>query len=152
MNLTLFSDYSLRVLMFAALQYPQRFSVADAARAFSLSQHHLAKVVQNLVRRGDLETWRGRGGGVSLARRPEQVNLGELLRATETGTPLVECFDPVHNRCVLAGGCRLQSILHEANRAFFAVLEGYTLEDLIAGNAGDSLRGKLGMTAKGGVW
>jgi Rrf2 family nitric oxide-sensitive transcriptional repressor len=151
MNLTLFSDYSLRVLMFAALKWPRRFSVADAAQAFSLSQHHLAKVVQNLVKRGDLESWRGRGGGVLLARQPEQVNLGELLHATETGAPLVECFDPAHNRCVLAGGCRLQGILHEANKAFFEVLGRYTLADLTEASAGQGLRHKLGLTATGAV-
>lgn len=152
MNLTLFSDYSLRVLMFAALKHPRRFSVGDAAQAFSLSQHHLAKVVGNLVRRGDLAAWRGRGGGVSLARSPEQVNLGELLRSTESGAPLVECFDAVHNRCVLTGGCRLQGILSEAYRAFFKVLDGYTLGDLTNGSAAGSLRAKLGMPATGGVW
>jgi len=147
MTLTLFSDYTLRVLMFAAARRPQQFSVDEVAEVFSLSRHHLAKVVHHLAKRGDLESRRGRGGGVLLARDPRQIRIGEVVRASETGAALVECFDPARNQCVLAGNCRLQSVLGEATAAFYTVLDKYSLADLTEGGHGLRLRMALGLGA-----
>lgn len=145
MTLTLFSDYTLRVLMFAAARRPDQFSIDEVADAFSLSRHHLAKVVHHLARRGDLESRRGRGGGVVLARDPGAIGIGDVVRASETGAALVECFDRARNQCILAGSCRLQSVLHEASTAFYTVLDKYTLADLTEGAHGQRLRQALGL-------
>src|SRR5579863_10204136 len=93
MKLTLFSDYSLRILMYAALRNDLRFSVREVAGAYGLSRHHTAKAVNFLTQRGYLRTQRGRGGGICLGREPGQIRVGQLVRETETGSPLVECFD-----------------------------------------------------------
>ena len=149
MTLTLFSDYTLRVLMFAAARRPEQFSIEEVADAFSLSRHHLAKVVHHLAKRGDLESRRGRGGGVVLARDPQRIGIGDVVRASETGAALVECFDPSRNQCILAGSCRLQTVLNEATRAFYTVLDKYTLADLVEGGHGRRLRQALGLATAG---
>jgi Rrf2 family transcriptional regulator, nitric oxide-sensitive transcriptional repressor len=131
MNLTLFSDYSLRVLMFAALRPGVSFSVDDVAEAYRLSRHHIAKVVNFLSQGGYLSAKRGRGGGIRLGREAGSIRIGALLRETETGPGLLECFDPQTNTCPLIKACRLKGVLAEAVTAFFAVLDGYTLADLV---------------------
>lgn len=133
MNLSLFSDYSLRVLMYAALK-ADAFQVVEAADAYGISRHHLAKVVHNLSKLGYLETRRGRGGGIQLARLPGEVRIGKLVRETEGGSGVVECFDAATNTCRIAGNCRLQGALAEAMRAFYESLDRLTLEDLVSGS------------------
>jgi Rrf2 family transcriptional regulator, nitric oxide-sensitive transcriptional repressor len=131
MTLTFFSDYSLRVLMFAALRQPGQFSVNEVAGAYGLSRHHVAKVVNFLVHHGYLSARRGRGGGIRLGKAPGEIRIGEVARQTEAGSPLVECFDPPANSCPLIGACRLKRALGQAWNAFFNVLDGYTLADLV---------------------
>lgn len=132
MTLTLFSDYSLRVLMFAALREDKPFSVDEAARAHGLSRHHMAKVVNFLAQRGYLSAKRGRGGGIGLGRDARSIRLGALVRETESiGTPLIECFDAATNTCPLIRACRLKGALAEAVAAFYRALDGYTLADLV---------------------
>jgi Rrf2 family transcriptional regulator, nitric oxide-sensitive transcriptional repressor len=131
MTLTLFSDYSLRVLMFAALHRDERFSVDDVARAHGLSRHHVAKAVNFLSQRGYLAAKRGRGGGICLGKPPSQIRIGPVVRQTETGAPFIECFDASTNTCVLVQGCVLKRAMTEAWNAFFAVLDRYTLADLV---------------------
>ena len=130
MKLSLFSDYSLRTLLFAALKGSD-FQIDDVTAAYGISRHHLAKVVQNLARLGYLETWRGRHGGIRLAKPPEEVALGELLRKTEEGSVLIECFDPESNTCPITNCCRLKSVLASALHAFYSELDRYHLSDLI---------------------
>jgi len=135
MRLTAFSDYSLRVLIYLAAAPEGRSTIADIARAFGVSEHHLVKVVHLLGRRGFLLNTRGRNGGVELARPAAEINVGEVVRLTEGGDVPAECFDMETNACVLAGGCGLQRILKEAVEKFYAVLGRYSVADLRASPA-----------------
>jgi len=130
MRLTTFTDYSLRTLIYVAHAAEGRATIAEVARAFEISEHHLVKVVHALGRMGALRNSRGRGGGLRLAAPPSRINIGEVVRATES-IAVAECFDAERNTCALAGRCRLEGILHEALGAFHAVLDRYTLEDLL---------------------
>lgn len=131
MMLTRFSDYALRVLMFAAVREGQPFSVNEVAGRFELSKHHLAKVVNCLVRSGHLQARRGRRGGVWLKRDPKTIRLGALVRLTENESPLVECFAADSNRCRLTPVCRLKGALTRALDAFYECLDQNTLADLV---------------------
>lgn len=131
MTLTLFSDYTLRILMYAALRPGKTFSVDEVSQAYRLSRHHVAKVVNFLTQKELLRAQRGRGGGVFLAQNPSGIRIGDVVRQTESGTPLIECFDARTNTCPLISACKLQGVLHEAWNSFFAVLDQYTLADLV---------------------
>jgi Rrf2 family nitric oxide-sensitive transcriptional repressor len=133
MRLTSYSDYSLRLLMFAATKR-DRVTIQGAADAYGISKNHLMKVAFDLGRLGYLETVRGRGGGLRLARAPEKIGLGALLRQTEEDFRIVECFDAATNGCVISRACRLKGILHEATSAWLAVMDRYTLADLTGRN------------------
>lgn len=132
MKLSLFSDYSLRTLMYAALA-DDRFQLDAVTAAYGISRNHLAKVVHHLGKLGYLDTQRGRGGGIRLARAAEDIRIGKLIRETENQTILVECFDAATNTCPLNGSCRLKGLLTEALSAFYASLDRYTLRDLVSG-------------------
>jgi Rrf2 family nitric oxide-sensitive transcriptional repressor len=132
MTLNLFTDYSLRVLMYAALPGNERFSLDDVSSDYGISRDHVAKVVQLLVRKGYLQSQRGRGGGISLARPPEEIGVGAVVRDTEGAQPLLECFHPPTNGCRLIGRCRLQGVLGEALAAFYAVLDRTTLAHIVS--------------------
>ena len=134
MMLTRFSDYALRVLMFAALRGNQPFSVNEVADSYHLSKNHLAKVVNRLVRTGHLKARRGRRGGVWLGRAPGAIRLGTLVRLTENESPLVECFGS-SNRCCLTPACRLKGALAQALDAFYRSLDERTLADLVGNPA-----------------
>lgn len=131
MNLSLFSDYSLRILIFAALK-GDVFKVDEVTAAYGISRHHAAKVIHHLARLGYLNTQRGRGGGNQLAKSPEDIRIGKLVRETENKSVLVECFDAATNTCRLNGMCRLKGALAEAMNAFFDSLDRLTLRDLVA--------------------
>ena len=133
MRLSLFTDYSLRVLMFGALKDGDIFSLSEVATAYGISRHHLVKVVNHLARLGYLETKRGRNGGIALGMKLEDIRIGMLVRRTEHSTVIVECFDPRTNTCPLSGMCRLKGILGEAAQAFYNTLDTYTLKDLVNG-------------------
>ena len=131
MRLTTFTDYSLRVLIYLGARPGERARIADVAAAFGISENHLVKVVHFLGKEGLLETTRGHGGGVRLALAPEKINIADVVRRTEGGDIPAECFEPDNHRCVIMGGCRLRGVLYEAVKAFYAVLERYTLADLV---------------------
>jgi Rrf2 family nitric oxide-sensitive transcriptional repressor len=130
MRLTFYSDYSLRLLMYAAVRPGELVTIQQVADAYRISKNHLMKVAFELGRRGYLETVRGRGGGLRLSRRPEKIGLGEIIRITEEDFTMVECFDPKSNTCAITGPCRLRGVLAKALQAYFAVLDEYTLADL----------------------
>lgn len=142
MTLTRFSDYSLRVLIFAALRGERPFSVDEVSRAYGLSRHHVAKVVNSLVRGGSLRARRGRRGGVWLGVPAESIRLGLLLRQTEGAPGLVECLGPAPGGCRLTPACRLKSALAVALEAFYASLNQHTLRDLVENRT--ALAGLLG--------
>ncbi len=132
MQLTSFSDYALRVLIYAAVHPEARCLTADVATAFGISRHHVVKVVNGLQHLGYLDTTRGREGGFALAREPQRISVGEVVRQTEGTMALVECFDRDTNTCPLARACGLKGVLSEAFDAFLAVLDRYSLADLVA--------------------
>jgi Rrf2 family nitric oxide-sensitive transcriptional repressor len=127
-HLTRFSDYSLRLVLYLACRPRNVVSADEISRAFGISRHHLVKVVQTLTELGVVEAQRGRGGGMRLAMRPEEVNVGWLIRRTEPHFDLVECFEPGTNTCPIAPACGLKGALHLAQQAFLTVLDGYTLD------------------------
>lgn len=126
MKLTLFADYSMRVLLYLGARPDRLCSIGEVAQAYGISQNHLMKVVNQLARSGDVESVRGRSGGIRLGRPPEEINIGALIRQTEDGFDLVDC-----GGCVVAPACGLTGVLKEALGAFLAVLDRYTLADLL---------------------
>jgi Rrf2 family transcriptional regulator, nitric oxide-sensitive transcriptional repressor len=131
MRLTTFTDYSLRVLLYVATAPAGRANIAEIARKYGVSEHHIVKVVHLLGKEGLLLNTRGRGGGLRLARLPVEINVGSVVRITEEPSELVECFSP-KGRCVIAPSCRLAGLFQEAHEAFYEVLDSFTLADLIA--------------------
>ncbi|EQD35281.1 BadM/Rrf2 family transcriptional regulator [mine drainage metagenome] len=130
MRLTNFSDYALRVLMYAAAQRERLITIEETAQIYDISRNHLMKVVNVLTRAGYLKAVRGRAGGFTLAKRPDRIRIGAVLRLTEPDFALVECFS-ADNHCLIAPACRLRSVLREALAAFVAVLDRHTLDDLL---------------------
>jgi Rrf2 family nitric oxide-sensitive transcriptional repressor len=143
MRLSAYSDYSMRVLMTAALRRPARTTVDEVAEQFHISRHHLVKIVHNLGRNGYLQTHRGIGGGFVLGRPAEEITLGEVVRLGEKGDAVIECVDRENGPCRLLPACRLKAALDEAAEAFFRVLDSYTLADLIKQPA--RMRAALGL-------
>jgi Rrf2 family nitric oxide-sensitive transcriptional repressor len=132
MQLTRYSDYSLRVLIFLAVQREGLATTEQIAKAYGISLAHLSKVVKHLARRGYVETVRGRSGGLRLAVPPEEIVLGEVVRSTEETLALVECFSaPGSGACRIESACDLARVLDQALRAFLAVLDGHTLADVV---------------------
>ena len=131
MQLTQFSDYSLRLVLYLATHDGQLITLQEVSRAYGVSQHHLVKVTARLVETGVISSVRGRSGGLRLNRRPEEINIGALVRATEPHFDLVECFDAERNTCPIDRACGLKGVLRDAHDAFFAVLDRHTLADFL---------------------
>ena len=132
MRLTTFSDYSLRVLIYLGTARDRLATIDQVAEAYGISANHLMKVVHHLAQNGFIETARGKHGGMRLAHGPEAIRLGDVLRTTEDGFALVECFDERQSDCRIARCCTLKGALVRALEAFLAELDRYTLADLIA--------------------
>ncbi|MDW9594937.1 Rrf2 family transcriptional regulator [Sinorhizobium meliloti] len=126
MRLTKYTDYGIRVLIHLGLIEGELGSIREIAAAFDISQDHLKKVVNDLSGAGFIESVRGRNGGIRLARPPEQINLGSVLRHTEGLDELIECAG-----CPIAPACGVPPVLAEASAAFAAVFDKYTVADLI---------------------
>ena len=137
------ADFALRVLLYLRVAPGRRGSVGDIAVAHHVSRHHMDKVVQRLAGAGLVETTRGRGGGVELARDPSTITVGEVMRVMESDFAVVECLGPARY-CRIAGVCGARSVFARALDAYFAVLDDATLEDIAVNDQG--LRGALGMT------
>lgn len=135
MKLSSFTDYSLRVLIYLAAQPGKRATIAEIAASFGVSEHHLTKVVHFLGKQGWLANVRGKGGGLGLAQAPHQIVVGQVVRATEGAALPAECFDDATNTCCIERICRLRGVLGEAVQAFYAVLDGYTIADLVRNRA-----------------
>ena len=132
MRLNVGTDYGLRVLMFLLAEPGTRVQVDRMAEVFAVSSNHLNKVVQRLARAGFVDTFRGRSGGVALARRPGEINLGDVVRALEADFGVVECFLDGGTGCCLSPACRLRGLVRQALDAFLGTLSKYTLADLDA--------------------
>ncbi len=133
MRLASFTDYGLRMLMRLAGTPDRAFSTAELAEEFGLSRHHLTKIMQRLAQGGIVTTRRGSGGGAILARAPDQIRLGGVVRLLEEGHALVECFGPSGGDCTIDGRCRLKARLRGAEAAFLADLDQTTLADVAVG-------------------
>ncbi|WP_296200175.1 Rrf2 family transcriptional regulator [uncultured Hyphomicrobium sp.] len=129
MQLTMFSDLALRVLMFTQAAGERLVTIDEIANAYGISRSHLTKVVNALTRTGYLMAVRGRSGGLRLARPADQIVLGDVIRTTEPDFALVECFT-TGNQCVITNCCRLQGVFEEALEAFLAVLDRNTLASI----------------------
>lgn len=130
MQLSTHTDYSLRTLIYLALKASERpVTVQEIARDYAISVNHVAKVAQTLSQLGYVKSLRGRGGGLVLAQTPDAIKVGKLVRETEN-LKLLECFGP-DSTCPIDPGCKLKSALKKAQKAFLAVLDEYTLEDMI---------------------
>ena len=129
MQITLFSDYSLRILLYLASHHGQRVALPEISAAYGISHNHLVKVVQRLIDHGWVESVRGRGGGLSLACAPGDINVAAVVRLTEPHMNLVECFDAQTNTCPIDPVCGLKGALLRARDAFLNELERYTLAD-----------------------
>ncbi len=132
MQLTLHTDYSLRVLMYLGIRPNQQATIPEIAKSYGISRNHLAKVVHNLANMGYINTSRGKGGGMLLAYNPKDINIGDVVQKTETDFNLVECFDKNNNTCPIFPGCALIKALNDAKSSFIGVLSQYTLADVVA--------------------
>ena len=130
MQLTLHTDYALRILLMLGSSDDGWVSTSEIARAFGISAHHVAKIAKELTRLGLLEAKRGAAGGVRLARPPAEIVLGDLVRAMEPSLALVECQGP-DNTCPITRSCALKSALGRARAAFLEVLDASTLEEML---------------------
>ncbi|MEW6312649.1 MAG: Rrf2 family transcriptional regulator [Pseudomonadota bacterium] len=135
MQLTRFTDYALRVLIYLAAHPDRMATISEIAASYGISENHLMKIVHHLSTRGYIETVRGKGGGMRLARRPELINIGEVVRDTEDNLDIVECFNQEKRDCPLLPACVLKSILSEARKNFMATLDRYNLQDLLGTQA-----------------
>jgi Rrf2 family transcriptional regulator, nitric oxide-sensitive transcriptional repressor len=131
-HLSRYTDYSLRVLMFLALRPDERATINEISKAYAISNAHLVKVVHELGQAGFLETVRGRGGGIRLARRADEIGVGDVVRHAEDAMALVECFESSGTGCAIEPACGLRPVLAEALGEFMKALDRYTLEDLVA--------------------
>ncbi|HKI61069.1 MAG TPA: Rrf2 family transcriptional regulator [Mariprofundaceae bacterium] len=137
MQLTLYTDYSLRVLMYLASHNDRRVTITEMADAYQISRNHLVKVVHQLSQNGWITTIRGKSGGMHLAFPPEQINIGTVVRQTEPHMNLLECFDKENNQCSISPVCHLKRILYQARRAFNEVLDQHSLADALGAHSAE---------------
>lgn len=129
MQLTLYSDYSLRVLLYLSQTKNDRSTIIEIANFYNISKNHLVKVVHRLAQLGYITSIQGKGGGIKLARDADKINIGDVIRKTEQHFHIVECFDAKNNTCIITSSCRLKKILSQAMEAFFNVLDQYNLQE-----------------------
>lgn len=134
MKLTLYTDYSLRVLMYLGIHDQRAVTISEIASCHQISRNHVMKVVHELGQLGYLQTIRGKNGGIRLGRATDQINVGKLVRETENSLALVECLG-TDNHCRITSACVVKHTLSRALDAFFAVLDDYSLHDLLAPEA-----------------
>lgn len=135
MRLTSFTDYALRTLMYLAAHREGLVTIRDIADTHGIAKNHLTKVVHQLGILGVVQTLRGRKGGLKLGMEPSQINIGAIVRNTETDFHMAECFDRQKNECILTPTCALRGVLQTATEAFIQVLDGVTLEQLMGASA-----------------
>lgn len=134
MRLTMYTDYSLRVLIYLANQEDETVTITELADFYKISRNHLVKVVHNLGLNSFILTTRGRHGGIKLARSAKEIQIGDVVRSTEPDFDLLECFNPATDQCVITRSCSLKSVLLDARTGFLGVLDHYTLADIAKGS------------------
>jgi Rrf2 family nitric oxide-sensitive transcriptional repressor len=130
-RLTRFTDYALRTLIYLGAHDERAVPLGEIAAAYGISHNHLVKVAVLLGDLGVVQAARGRRGGLRLAKRPEEINIGWLVRRTEPDLHLVECFD-VRGSCPITGACVLREALYEARGNFLSTLDRYTLASFVS--------------------
>ncbi len=130
MQLKRYTDYSLRLLIYLGVHPERVVSVNEIAQAYAISRNHLLKVVSGLIEQGLVQTFRGKSGGLQLARAPQHINVGDVVKFMEGSSQIVDCHEPY---CPIVPACNLKRVLHEAQTEFHKALKRYTLADLIAG-------------------
>ena len=134
MQLSKFTDYSLRVLIYLAGKGESRLSTIDEiSKTYDVSKEHLRKIIHHLSKEGWIISKRGRGGGLILAMAPDEISIGQVVRRAEEGFNMADCFDRHNSMCHIDGACKLKGILYEALAAFLKVLDQYTLSDITQG-------------------
>ena len=131
MQLTRFTDYGLRTLMYVAARSENSASVKEVAEHYDISRNHLVKVVHRLSQLGYIETTKGKGGGIKIAKDTEKLRLGDLIQKLEPNMNMVECFDAKTNTCRITGSCQLKHYLFEATQNFINTMNKYTLADTV---------------------
>lgn len=130
MQLTQFTDYGLRSLMYLSAHPDRLCSVREIAEHYGISRNHLVKIVHRLAQLGYITSSKGKGGGIRLAHKPETLRLGDLVLELEPNMELVECFNRKTNTCIFVGACILKHSLANANKAFLESLNKQTLADI----------------------
>jgi len=133
MQLTSFTDYSLRVLIYLALHQDKTCNIDEIVTSYLLSKNHLIKVVHNLVKLGYIKSTRGRGGGLKLKTSPDKINIGKIVESVEPNFFIAECFNSESNYCKISSSCNLKKLLKKAQNNFLNTLNESSLEDLIKG-------------------
>jgi Rrf2 family nitric oxide-sensitive transcriptional repressor len=131
MELTQFTDYSLRVMIFLGRTENRISTIREIADYYQISENHLMKIIPHLSRKGFIQSIRGKGGGIRLSKPPGVIKIGKLVRETEETLEVVECFKPGKSTCALLPGCNLKTVLHQAMQSFLGTLDQYTLSDLL---------------------
>lgn len=139
MRLTTFTDYTLRTLIHLGMHRDRLVTIQEIADVHAISKNHLMKVVYQLGLAGVVETLRGRNGGLRLKLEPEQINIGAIVRASETDFYMAECFNPAGSSCGLSGACGLQNVLVSATDAYLAVLDQQTLASVLPRHRPDAV-------------
>jgi Rrf2 family nitric oxide-sensitive transcriptional repressor len=142
MRLTLWTDYALRTLIYVGAKDGRLSTIAEIAASFDISRSHLMKVVNRLGQQGYVDTIRGKGGGIKLARAPVEICVGAVVRDTEEDLAVMGCLGQT-GFCRIEGCCLLQRAFREATQAFLLALDGYTLADLL--RPGQRLVDNLGL-------
>jgi Rrf2 family transcriptional regulator, nitric oxide-sensitive transcriptional repressor len=131
MHLTMHADYALRILIYLGAHPDTVVPVVTISQSYGISRNHLLKVQHRLTELGYLKAMRGRTGGIVLARAPETINIGEVVRAMEPSFAIVECFDPERDTCPITPVCGLKPVLGRAQASFMSVLDACTLDQII---------------------
>jgi Rrf2 family nitric oxide-sensitive transcriptional repressor len=131
MQLTQYTDYGLRTLIALGLAHPRRMTVGEISAAYRISRHHLVKIAARLAELGYVETMRGKGGGMSLARDPAQIRIGDVVRNMEAELGVVPCLESSGGTCVIIPSCRLKPVLAAATDRFMAELDAHTLAEVL---------------------
>lgn len=132
LNLKKYTDYALRVLIYTAMKKDDELaSIREISDVYHISDHHLRKIVNELAQLDLIETIRGRNGGIRLAKNPEEINVGYVVKKMEDDFHILECFNQGANHCIISPACNLKRILDKALKAFLDVLDEYTLDDLV---------------------
>lgn len=145
MQITSYTDYALRVLIYLATSSGTQATITEISDFFNISRNHLVKVVHQLGSKGFVKTTRGKGGGLALQRPPEMISIGEVVRSMENHFNWVECFDPAQQHCRLLPSCGLKQLITRAGDAYLQVLDSATLADVLLGTTPIELHPKTSL-------